>query len=83
MYEAIERHLSDFNDLQNLVSDPSAGARVNALVGALQTSAQAVGDAQGGTDIDRSNRAKIYRGLLAAGRIVEQLREREMSQTGA
>jgi len=80
MYESIERHAADFNNLQQLLADRGAGARIATLCRALEDSAQEVGNAQGGTDIDRSNRAKIYRGLLAASRIVAQLREREMTK---
>lgn len=80
MYEAIERHAADFDDLKQLLADRSADQRIATLCSALQESAKSVGNAQGGTDIDRSNRAKIYRGLLAASRIVTQLRERELEK---
>lgn len=79
MYEALERHAADFNDLQKLLADPTAQQRVWDLRNALKETAQKVGDAQGGNDFDRANRAKIYRGLLAASRLVEQLSEREMA----
>jgi hypothetical protein len=80
MYEAIERHAAEFNNLQQLLSDRNADERIATLCRALEESANEVGNAQGGTDIDRSNRAKIYRGLLAASRIVTQLRERELAK---
>ncbi|KML43902.1 type III secretion protein [Burkholderia stabilis] len=80
MYEAIERHAEDFGNLQNLLADPAAGPRLIELERALQQSAQAVGDAQGGNDLDRSNRSKIYLGLMAASRLVAQLREQELAK---
>ncbi|WGS54192.1 type III secretion protein [Paraburkholderia sp. D15] len=80
MYEAIERHAEDFNNLQTLLADPSAGQRLIDLERALQQSAQSVGDAQGGNDLDRSNRSKIYLGLMAASRVVAQLREQELAK---
>ena len=78
MYEAIERHANDFNNLQLLLSDPSAYERLNALESALKESAQAVIDASGGNDLDRSNRSKIYLGLMAASRVIAHLREHEV-----
>jgi|HubBroStandDraft_5_1064220.scaffolds.fasta_scaffold59214_3 hypothetical protein len=80
MYEAIERQASDFNNLQQLLADRGAETRIDLLCRALEESATQVGNEQGGTEIDRSNRAKIYRGLLAARRIVMQLREHEMAK---
>lgn len=80
MYKAIEQHAADFDDLKQLLADRHAEQRIATLCKALEETAKNVGDAQGGTDIDRSNRAKIYRGLLAASRIVMQLREREMAK---
>lgn len=80
MYEALERHADDFNDLQNLLADPSSGQRLIDLERALQQSAQAVGDAQGGNELDRSNRSKIYQGLMAASRVIAQLREQELAR---
>ncbi|WP_144114183.1 type III secretion protein [Paraburkholderia sp. BCC1886] len=80
MYEALERHADDFNDLQNLLADPSSGQRLIDLERALQQSAQSVGDAQGGNELDRSNRSKIYQGLMAASRVIAQLREQELAR---
>jgi hypothetical protein len=80
MYEAIERHADDFNQLQTLLADPSASGRLDALEAALRESAQAVSDAQGGNELDRSNRSKIYQGLMAASRVIAQLREHELAK---
>jgi hypothetical protein len=80
MYEALERHADDFNHLQSLLADPQAGARLDALERALRDSAQSVGDAQGGNELDRNNRSKIYQGLMAASRVIAQLREHDMTR---
>jgi hypothetical protein len=80
MYQAIERHADDFNRLQTLLADPAASGRLDALERALKDSAQSVSDAQGGNELDRSNRSKIYQGLMAASRVIAQLREHELAK---
>jgi hypothetical protein len=80
MYEALERHADDFNHLQALLADPAAAPRLDALEHALRDSAQAVSDAQGGNELDRNNRSKIYQGLMAASRVIAQLREQELAK---
>jgi hypothetical protein len=73
MYEALEACAADFNDLSTTLSDPARVARVCA---ALDACAKQIGEAVGATDIDRDNLAKLYRGMLAAKRIVSQLQEK-------
>ncbi|MDB5787016.1 type III secretion protein [Caballeronia mineralivorans] len=80
MYEAIERHADDFNNLQTLLADPGASQRLIDLEQALLQSAQSVSDAPGGNELDRGNRSKIYQGLIAASRVIAQLREQEQSK---
>ena len=80
MYEAIERHAADFNNLQNLLADPSGSQRLIAIEQALQQSAQAVGEGAVGNDLDRSNRSKIYQGMMAASRVIAQLREQAQAR---
>ena len=75
MYQAIERHAAKFNDLQGLVRAPDADAQVAQLRRALEESAEALNSHTDSSIEDRDARAKIYRGLLAASRIVAQLRE--------
>ena len=75
MYEAIERHAQHFMELQNVVTAADADTRVAALRKALEESAEQLNHAADGTAADRDARARIYRGLIAASRIVGQLRE--------
>ncbi|BCG01465.1 hypothetical protein PPGU19_060330 (plasmid) [Paraburkholderia sp. PGU19] len=75
MYEAIERHAQHFMQLQNVVTAADADARVAELRKALEESAEQLNHAPDGTAADRDARARIYRGLVAASRIVGQLRE--------
>jgi hypothetical protein len=67
MYQAIERH--------GLVRAPDADAQVAVLRRALEESAEELNSRTDGSPEDRNARAKIYRGLLAASRIIAQLRE--------
>ncbi|MBN3759778.1 type III secretion protein [Burkholderia sp. Ac-20365] len=75
MYEAIERHAQHFMELQNVVTAADADTRVAGLRKALEESAEQLNHAADGTAADRDARARIYRGLIAASRIVGQLRE--------
>ena len=75
MYEAIERHAQHFMALQNVVTAADADARVAELRKALEESAEQLNHAADGTAADRDARARIIRGLVAASRIVGQLRE--------
>ncbi|HVE09076.1 MAG TPA: type III secretion protein [Paraburkholderia sp.] len=75
MYEAIERHAQDFSDLQKIVRAPDADARVATLRRALEESAEQLNNASDGSLADRDARMRIYRGLIAASRIVDQLRD--------
>ena len=75
MYEAIERHAQHFMALQDVVTAAEADTRVAELRKALEESAEQLNHAADGTAADRDARARIYRGLVAASRIVGQLRE--------
>jgi hypothetical protein len=75
MYEAIERNAQHFMELQTLVTAADADARVAQLRKALEESAEQLNHAADGTAADRDARARIYRGLVAASRIVGQLRD--------
>ncbi|TCG09938.1 type III secretion protein [Paraburkholderia steynii] len=75
MYEAIERHAQHFMQLQNVMTAADADARVAELRKALEESAEQLNHAADGTAADRDARERIYRGLVAASRIVGQLRE--------
>lgn len=76
MYEQIEAHGSTFNDLQKSLADPGKTAQVNAIRAALEATAEQIGSAQGTTDLDRNNLARLYRGFLAASRVVGHLQDK-------
>ena len=75
MNEVIERHAQHFMELQTIVTAADADTRVAELRKALEDSAEQLNHAADGTAADRDARARIYRGLVAASRIVGQLRE--------
>jgi hypothetical protein len=75
MYEAIEAYAADFNDLQKVLADPTARERVTAIRTALEQTARRIGETSSDNETDRNSLAKLYRGILAAGRIVAQLQE--------
>ncbi|MCA8002734.1 type III secretion protein [Burkholderia metallica] len=75
MYEAIEKHAQQFMELQRIVTSAEADKQVAELRQALEESAEHLNSTSDGTTADRDARARIYRGLIAASRIVGQLRE--------
>jgi hypothetical protein len=76
LFAPLEACATDFNDLQKTLADPAGGPRLEAIRTALDATAKNVSEAQGATELDRDNLAKLYRGLLAASRIVGQLVDR-------
>ncbi|MDR3096664.1 MAG: type III secretion protein [Paraburkholderia sp.] len=82
MYEQLEPYGSDFNDLQKTLVNPAAGARIDAIRTALDATAQQISETQGASEIDRNNLAKLYRGFLAASRIVARLQEKQALAPG-
>lgn len=76
MYEPLENCATDFNNLQKTLADPAGGPRLMAIRDALEATARNVSETTGDTEVDRNNLAKLYRGLLAASRIVAQLAEK-------
>jgi len=75
MYEPIESCAADFNDLQKVLADPAGRERVTAIQVALEQTAEQIGKTPAESDTDRDNLAKLYRGIIAAGRIVALLQE--------
>ncbi|MGF6971593.1 hypothetical protein QFZ94_000020 [Paraburkholderia sp. JPY465] len=73
IYAPLEACAADFNDLQKTLADSTGRPRLAAIREALEATAKNVGVAHGATELDRNDLAKLYRGLLAAARIVEQL----------
>jgi len=78
VYEPLAHYERDFNDLRKTLADPSSGhARADAIRAALDATAQQISATQGTTELDRDRLAKLYRGFVAASRIVAQLQEKQ------
>ncbi|MBN3728526.1 type III secretion protein [Burkholderia sp. 22PA0099] len=75
MYEPLEPHAKDFNDIRTLLNAPDSQARVNALRAALDATAEKIGATPSTNELDRSNLAKLYRGFLATSRALAKLQE--------
>jgi hypothetical protein len=82
MYELLEPYGCDFNDLQKTLANPAAGARVDAIRAALETTAQKISETQGASDVDRNYLAKLYRGFNAASRVIARLQEMQALAQG-
>lgn len=76
MYEPFETCAADFKNLKSTLADPSGSARLAAIRSALEQSAQNISATTGASEIDRDNLAKLYRGMLAASRIVSHLEDK-------
>jgi hypothetical protein len=77
MYEQLEPYGSDFNELAKTLADPAGTARIEAIRHALDATAQRISETQGTNELDRNNLAKLYRGFLAASRVLTQLQEKQ------
>ncbi|PCE32400.1 type III secretion protein [Burkholderia ubonensis] len=77
MYEALERAADAHGPLEQALGAPDAAMRIGAIRQALGEAAERVSaaTAQAASDYDRDAMQKIYRGLLAAQRIVATLHE--------
>ncbi|WP_063534626.1 hypothetical protein [Burkholderia sp. MSMB1589WGS] len=77
MYEALERAAEEFGSLERALAAPDAAARIGAIRHALGETAERVSAAttHAASDYERDAMQKIYRGLLAAQRIVATLHE--------
>ncbi|MFM0170847.1 type III secretion protein [Paraburkholderia sediminicola] len=76
MYEPLEACAADFANIQKLLADPECDARLMEIQGALEATAKNISDATGATELERNNLARLYRGMLAASRVVSQLMEK-------
>ncbi|KVD86565.1 type III secretion protein [Burkholderia sp. ABCPW 14] len=77
MYEALERAAGEFGPIEQALAAPDAAVRIGAIRQALGETAERVSAAtvQAASDYDRDAMQKIYRGLLAAQRIVATLHD--------
>lgn len=77
MYEPLDACAGDFARLQALVTEPAASGRLTAIREALDATAQNISATMGETEIERDHLAKLYRGMLAASRIVAHLQNKQ------
>lgn len=76
MYEPIEACATDFNEFQRLLTDPSGVERINAIRAALEETAANISKETSANETERNHLSQLYRGMLAASRIVAQLQEK-------
>ncbi|NTZ07523.1 type III secretion protein [Burkholderia sp. Bp8992] len=74
MYEPITPYAKQFDNLSAIARDPNAAPTIDGIQRALAEIAENVNNAAPGADIDNRNRATLYRGLLAASRVIQQIR---------
>ncbi|KVN09197.1 hypothetical protein [Burkholderia stagnalis] len=81
MYEALEQAADACGPLEQALGAPDAAMRIGTLRQALGETAERVSSAtaQAASDFDRDAMQKIYRGLLAAQRIVATLHDANMT----
>lgn len=76
MYETLESCAAQFNELRQLLADPEKRDRVDAIRTALSATASQIAETPGANAIERDELAKLYRGMLAAERIIAHLQEK-------
>lgn len=76
MYETLESCAAQFNELRQLLADPDKRDRVDALRAALAATAANIAETPGTNAVERDELAKLYRGMLAAERIIAHLQEK-------
>jgi hypothetical protein len=80
MYEPFDSCAADFRNLKGMLAAPGGGARLTAIREALEASARNISAATGATEIERDQLAKLYRGMLAASRIVSHLQDKQAAR---
>jgi hypothetical protein len=84
MYERLEKCAADFNDLKLTLEQPNGAPRVAAIRAALVASAEEIAATPGANELESNQLAKLYRGLLAASRVLDALQEyRNTTQASA
>ncbi|MBR8219907.1 type III secretion protein [Burkholderia vietnamiensis] len=74
MYEPITPYAKQFDNLSSIARDPNAAPTIDGIQRALAEIAENVNNATPGADVDNRNRVTLYRGLLAASRVIQQIR---------
>jgi hypothetical protein len=83
MYEQLEKCSADFNELKRTLAQPDGAPRVAAIRAALVASAEEIATTQGANELESNQLAKLYRGLLAATRVIDALQEHGTVQKNA
>jgi len=78
MYEALDSVAADLGQIKTLAAERDATPRMDAIRAALEQTAQRLSDRGATTDGERDQLATLYRGILAASRIVTRLREHHL-----
>lgn len=82
MYEALEPVTKDLTNLKATLESPTSEARVARISEAFNAVAQKLSDATQKTTVpaERTDLQKLYRGFVAAGRLVRQMHETRAQQ---
>jgi hypothetical protein len=81
MYDSLNAVAGDLGRIKTLVAEPDADPALQALRAALEQTADRLNARGGSTDVEHKDVAILYRGMLAASRIVGQLREHHQATT--
>ena len=79
MYEAIEACGTEFNNIRDTLAAHDSRAKIDGIRRALEATASRLAEAQGNNELDRANLSKLYRGFMAASRVVAHLYEVEVA----
>ena len=80
MYEPLEACAADFCEFKKTLTEPGNADRLDVIRAALDATAENISATVGATDVERDNLAKLYRGMLAASRIVSELQEKQAAK---
>lgn len=75
MYTPMAPYAEQFDSLSKVIKSPEATLTIVNIQNALIEIAENVNNATPGSDIDNKNRATLYRGLFAASRVIQQIRQ--------
>jgi hypothetical protein len=76
MYEPITPYAKQFDNFSALLKDKDTAPTIEHIRCALIDVAENMSSAAPGSDVDNRNRATLYRGLLAASRVILQIQHK-------
>ncbi|WP_206956894.1 type III secretion protein [Trinickia acidisoli] len=74
MYEAIEAHAAEFDELRAVLARQDS-VTIEAIRSALEATASRIGETQSHSELDRNNLSRLYRGFMAASRVLGHFQE--------